>query len=64
MKEPVTQVRRREWRVDSGKNTAGECLRRSRDAKEAVTGAQSESEWREASQGLGKVLCGLVHRRR
>ena len=48
--------------MDSGKNTAGEGLLRSRDAKEAVTGAQSESKWREASGGSGKVLCGLVHR--
>lgn len=45
VKEPVTQVRRKEWRVDSGKNTAGECLLRSRDAKEVVTGAQNESKW-------------------
>lgn len=33
---------------------SGECLLRSRDAKEAVTGAQSESEWLRGQQGVGE----------
>lgn len=60
VKEPVMQIRGREWWwwVVSSENTARECLLRSRGAKEGVTGAQREREWWATSWGneLGVVV--------